>query len=74
MADLPILEQPMNTNNSAGRFVKGRSLEPILNDQNAEVKTGIVIVCKGQIGLGYGYRINGNYRYVEWFKKGEENF
>jgi iduronate 2-sulfatase len=47
---------------------------PILNDTNAEVKIGAITVYRGQRGLGYGYRVKGKYRYVEWVdKKGGEN-
>ncbi|WP_067146425.1 sulfatase-like hydrolase/transferase [Pseudotamlana agarivorans] len=74
LAGLPIPEQPKNASSTTGRPLKGRSLVPILNDTNAEVKIGAVTVYKGQRGLGYGYRVNGKYRYIEWVKKGKENF
>ncbi len=74
LAGLNIPEQPKNAKNSAGRTIKGRSLVPILNDTNAQVKIGAITVYRGQRGLGYGYRIKGKYRYIEWVKKGKENF
>ena len=74
MAGLDIPEQPKNAKKSIGRLIKGRSLVPILNDTNAQVKIGAITVYRGQRGLGYGYRIKGKYRYIEWVKKGKENF
>ena len=74
LAGLNIPEQPKTAKKSTGRKIKGRSLVPILNDTNAQVKIGAVTVYRGQRGLGYGYRIKGKYRYIEWVKKGKENF
>lgn len=74
LAGLDIPEQPKNAKKSIGRLIKGRSLVPILNDTNAQVKIGAITVYRGQRGLGYGYRIKGKYRYIEWVKKGKENF
>lgn len=73
LAGLPIPEQPKNNNKNSGRPLKGRSLSPILNDINAEVKIGAVTVYRGQRGLGYGYRMNSQYRYIEWVKNGINN-
>ncbi|QOD61986.1 sulfatase [Polaribacter haliotis] len=69
LAGLEIPEQPKNAKKSTGRAIKGRSLVPILNDTNAQVKIGAITVYRGQRGLGYGYRIKGKYRYVEWVNK-----
>lgn len=74
LAGLEIPEQPQNQKKTTGRAIKGRSLVPILNDTNAQVKIGAITVYRGQRGLGYGYRIKGKYRYIEWVKKGEEPF
>jgi len=74
LASLPIPEQPLNNKNNTGRPIKGRSLVPILNDTSASVKMGAITVYRGQLGLGYGYRFNGKYRYIEWVKKGQDNF
>ena len=74
LAGLPIPEQPKNNKTNSGRLLKGRSLVPILNDINAEVKIGAITVYRGQRGLGYGYRTNGKYRYIEWFKNNQEPF
>lgn len=74
LAGLEIPEQPKNNSTSTGRLLKGRSLVPILNDTNAQVKIGAITVYRGQRGIGYGYRIKGKYRYVEWVKNGKENF
>lgn len=74
LAGLEIPEQPKNNSISTGRPLKGRSLVPILNDRKAQVKIGAITVYRGQRGLGYGYRIKGKYRYIEWVKNGKENF
>jgi len=74
LAGLNIPEQPKNKNSIDGRLIKGRSLTPILNDTNAQVKIGAVTVYRGQRGIGYGYRIKGKYRYIEWIKAGQDNF
>ena len=74
LAGLPIPKQPENNNTKTGRPLKGRSLVPILNDINAEVKIGAITVYRGQRGIGYGYRTNGKYRYIEWYKNGNEPF
>ncbi len=74
LAGLKVPEQPKNENKNTGRTIKGRSLVPILKDTNAQVKIGAITVYRGQRGLGYGYRIKGKYRYIEWVKKGRENF
>ena len=74
LANLKIPEQPKNATSTNGRSIKGRSLVPILNDTNAQVKIGAITVYRGQRGLGYGYRVKGNYRYIEWVKNGKENF
>lgn len=74
LAGLSIPEQPKNNNKNTGRTLKGRSLVPILNDITAEVKIGAITVYRGQSGIGYGYRTNGNYRYIEWFKEGKDPF
>ncbi|TMM29082.1 DUF229 domain-containing protein [Polaribacter aestuariivivens] len=74
LAGLKIPEQPKNKNSTDGRSIKGRSLVPILNDTEAQVKIGAITLYRGQRGLGYGYRIKGKYRYIEWVnKKGGEN-
>ena len=49
--------------------IKGRSLVPILNDSEAQVKIGAITVYRGQRGLGYGYRVKGKYRYIEWVQR-----
>ena len=74
LAGLEIPEQPKSSSKNTGRAIKGRSLVPILNDTDAQVKIGAVTVYRGQRGLGYGYRIKGKYRYIEWVKNGKENF
>ncbi len=74
LAGLPIPEQPQNNKNDTGRLLKGRSLTPILNDITADVKIGAITVYRGQRGLGYGYRVKGKYRYIEWVKQGKEPF
>jgi len=74
LAGLEIPEQPKSSTKNTGRSIKGRSLVPILNDKDAQVKIGAVTVYRGQRGLGYGYRIKGKYRYIEWVKNGKENF
>ena len=74
LAGLNIPEQPKNAKISTGKPIKGRSLVPILNDTNAQVKIGAITVYRGQRGLGYGYRVKGKYRYIEWVKKGKDNF
>ncbi|SCX99878.1 Arylsulfatase A [Nonlabens sp. Hel1_33_55] len=74
LAGLPVPEQPKNKNSTDGRSIKGRSLVPILNDTDAEVKIGAITVYRGQRGLGYGYRMKGNLRYIEWVKNGQDNF
>lgn len=74
LSGITIPEQPKSKNKKEGRPVKGRSLVPILNDTNAQVKIGAITVYRGQRGLGYGYRMKGKYRYIEWVKKGKENF
>ncbi|WP_152286847.1 sulfatase [Flavicella marina] len=74
LSGLKTPEQPKNNSKSTGRALKGRSLVPILNDRNAQVKIGAVTVYRGQRGIGYGYRVKGKYRYIEWVKKGKENF
>ncbi|WP_397447595.1 sulfatase-like hydrolase/transferase [Polaribacter sp. R77954] len=75
LAGLEIPEQPKSATKKTGRAIKGRSLVPILNDTNAQVKIGAITVYRGQRGLGYGYRVKGKYRYIEWVsKKGDETF
>ena len=74
LAGLEIPEQPKNATAINGRPIKGRSLVPILNDTDAQVKIGAITVYRGQRGLGYGYRVKGKYRYIEWVKKGKDNF
>tara|TARA_R110002096_G_scaffold400804_2_gene597513 strand:- start:3001 stop:4596 length:1596 start_codon:yes stop_codon:yes gene_type:complete len=75
LAGLDIPEQPKNATKTDGRPIKGRSLVPILNDTDAQVKIGAVTVYRGQRGIGYGYRVKGKYRYIEWVsKKGGDNF
>lgn len=74
LAGLKIPEQPKSNSKATGRPLKGRSLVPILNDTNAQVKIGAITVYRGQRGIGYGYRVKGKYRYVEWVKKGKDNF
>ncbi|WP_159949383.1 sulfatase-like hydrolase/transferase [Polaribacter septentrionalilitoris] len=74
LAGLEIPEQPKNEKKTTGRAIKGRSLVPILNNTDAQVKIGAITVYRGQRGLGYGYRVKGKYRYIEWVKKGKENF
>lgn len=74
LAGIEIPEQPKNAKSTNGKSIKGRSLVPILNDTNAQVKIGAITVYRGQRGLGYGYRMKGKYRYIEWVKKGKENF
>lgn len=75
LAGLGIPEQPKNATKKDGRPIKGRSLVPILNDTDAQVKIGAITVYRGQRGIGYGYRVKGKYRYIEWIsKKGGENF
>lgn len=74
LAGLEIPEQPKNAKSTDGRKIKGRSLVPILNDTDAQVKIGAITVYRGQRGLGYGYRVKGKYRYIEWVKEGQENF
>jgi len=74
LAELAIPEQPINNKTNSGRPLKGRSLTPILNDITADVKMGAITVYRGQLGLGYGYRMKGKYRYIEWVKAGKENF
>ncbi len=74
LAGLPIPEQPQNNKKDTGRSLKGRSLTPILNDITADVKIGAITVYRGQRGLGYGYRLKGKYRYIEWVKQGKEPF
>lgn len=75
LAGLELPEQPKNANSTDGRPIKGRSLVPILNDTDAQVKIGAITVYRGQRGIGYGYRVKGKYRYIEWVsKKGGENF
>ena len=74
LAGLPIPEQPKNNEASTGRLLKGRSLAPILNDITTDVKIGAITVYRGQRGLGYGYRLKGKYRYIEWVKQGKEPF
>jgi arylsulfatase A-like enzyme len=75
LAGLDIPEQPKNATKLDGRLIKGRSLVPILNDTDAQVKIGAITVYRGQRGIGYGYRVKGKYRYIEWVsKKGGNNF
>tara|TARA_R110002049_G_scaffold18043_3_gene69420 strand:+ start:4058 stop:5662 length:1605 start_codon:yes stop_codon:yes gene_type:complete len=78
LAGLEIPKQPKNNNNNNNNTEKqpqtGRSLIPILNDTDAQVKIGAITVYRGQRGLGYGYRVKGKYRYIEWIKQGEDNF
>ncbi|WP_452224017.1 sulfatase [Lacinutrix chionoecetis] len=75
LAGLEIPEQPKNAKSTDGRKIKGRSLVPILNDTDAQVKIGAITLYRGQRGLGYGYRVKGKYRYIEWVsKKGGDNF
>jgi arylsulfatase A-like enzyme len=75
LAGLEIPEQPKNKTKTDGRPIKGRSLVPILNNTDAQVKIGAITVYRGQRGIGYGYRVKGKYRYIEWVsKKGGENF
>jgi arylsulfatase A-like enzyme len=74
LAGLGVPEQPENSTSISGRLIKGRSLVPVLNDSDTQVRIGAITVYRGQRGLGYGYRIKGKYRYIEWVKKGKENF
>ena len=75
LAGLEIPEQPKNATKTDGRPIKGRSLVPILNDTEAQVKIGAITVYRGQRGIGYGYRVKGKYRYIEWVSnKGGDNF
>ncbi|MDC0009518.1 hypothetical protein OAE03_03060, partial [Winogradskyella sp.] len=75
LAGLDIPEQPKNATKLDGRPIKGRSLVPILNDTDAQVKIGAITVYRRQRGIGYGYRVKGKYRYIEWVsKKGGNNF
>ena len=74
LAGLKIPNQPTNKNKPTTQPITGRSLVPILNDTDAQVKIGAITLYRGQRGLGYGYRIKGKYRYIEWVKNGEENF
>lgn len=74
LAGLEIPKQPSNSNKTNEQPLTGRSLLPILNDTNAQVKIGAITLYRGQRGLGYGYRVKGKYRYIEWVKKGNENF
>ncbi|MGJ8683633.1 MAG: sulfatase-like hydrolase/transferase [Nonlabens sp.] len=75
LAGLEVPEQPKNASAEDGRPIKGRSLVPILNDTDAQVKIGAITVYRGQRGIGYGYRVKGKYRYIEWVsKKGGDNF
>jgi len=69
LAGLEIPEQPKNADKTDGRPIKGRSLVPILNDREAQVKIGAITVYRGQRGIGYGYRVKGKYRYIEWVGK-----
>jgi len=74
LAGLEIPEQPKNNKTNTGRPLKGQSLTPILNDINADVKMGAITVYRGQLGMGYGFRLKNNFRYIEWVKNGRENF
>lgn len=75
LAGLDIPEQPKNATKTDGRPIKGRSLVPVLKDTDAQVKIGAITVYRGQRGIGYGYRVKGKYRYIEWVsKKGGDNF
>ncbi len=73
LAGISTPEQPINNKKDAGRPLTGRSLTPILNDITADVKIGAITVYRGNKGLGYGYRVKGKYRYIEWVKDGKEN-
>ncbi|WPR71952.1 sulfatase-like hydrolase/transferase [Flavobacterium sp. NG2] len=74
LAGLKIPEQPLNNDTNTGRPLKGRSIVPILKDITAKTKIGAITVYQGQRGMGYGYRLQDKYRYIEWVKNGQENF
>ncbi len=65
LAGLPIPEQPLNSGQSTGRPLRGRSLAPLLINPAASVHAGVVTLFSINGGYGYAYRTE-RFRYVEW--------
>lgn len=73
LAGLPIPQQPLNqyeapTAPAAGRSLKGKSLEGIINGTTNSVRTGAITLFR-RGAFGYAYRSD-RYRYIEWIQSG----
>jgi len=74
LAGLPVPEQPLAQNEdpfdpASGRALKGKSLVPVMEDPDSNVRVGAITVFQRLGATGYSYRSE-RFRYIEWVSGG----